>query len=458
MKKTAFHVIKDPIHGSIQFTTQEDHWIKPFLDSENFQRLRHIKQLGLADWIFPGALHNRFTHCLGCCYIISQICHKLDLSEQDRQLVMIAGLLHDIGHGPFSHSFEEIFETDSIKHESWTPFFLDEYRQESFIQSFNQKNHHHPLSPEAIDHIQQLVMHEPIGNNLLSDMVSSQLDADRLDYLLRDSHFCGVTYGTYDFRWLLHCLTPIQYQQSIRLGITYKGIGVTEQYLMARRLMMRNVYQNAKKHGAEFLLQQFLKQVATAIHNDQLPTELSSNTLVQFLKALMTYHQEIQQTSHKKTLEHTFMQSHFHLYKQLCDYDIFALIRLMANGSHDHLTATKIASRLQRRQLPKLMPVYETNLPVAKKKLEEFKQCHQGKIEPWQFGLIDLTHLSYQAATDPILVEDISGNTHLLQENSPMIDAISDKRENTYLVCIDQEAYDKFQGKQLFQMLQEIKG
>ncbi|OGT11884.1 MAG: hypothetical protein A2X77_03915 [Gammaproteobacteria bacterium GWE2_42_36] len=454
MKSTAFHVIKDPIHGSIQLTSQEDHWIKPFLDSENFQRLRHIKQLGLADWIFPGALHNRFVHCLGCCYIINQICHKLDLPEQDRQLVMIAGLLHDIGHGPFSHSFEEIFATNSIKHEAWTPFFLDEYRNDSFIQRFNQRNRRHTLSVEKIDLIERLIMHQPIGNKLLSDMVSSQLDADRLDYLLRDSHFCGVTYGTYDLQWLLHCLTPICHQDETRLGITYKGIGVTEQYLMARRLMMRNVYQNAKKHGAEFLLQQFLKQVAKTIHDDQLPGELSTNTLVQFLKALMTYQQNIKQTNNK-ALEQTFMQSHFHLYKQLGDYDIFALIRLMAHGSHQHFTAVKIASRLQRRQLPKIMPVCESNLRAAKDLLDEFNHQHQGKMESWQLGLIDLTHLSYQAAADPILVEDISGNTHLLQENSPMIDAISDKRENTYLVCIDQEAYDKFRGKQLFQALQQ---
>ena len=109
-----FHVIKDPVHGTMQFTSTEDMWIKPFVDSQHFQRLRHIKQLGLGDFIFPGAVHTRFNHCLGCCYVGSQIAHKIGLADEERQLVMIACLLHDIGHGPFSHAFEGIFHDKLI--------------------------------------------------------------------------------------------------------------------------------------------------------------------------------------------------------------------------------------------------------------------------------------------------------------------------------------------------------
>jgi len=111
MAQDSFHVIKDPVHDTMQFTSLEDNWIKPFIDSPNFQRLRHIKQLGMGDYIFPGAVHTRFNHCIGCCYIAGQIAHKIGLGEEDRQLVMIACLLHDIGHGPFSHAFEDIFQT-----------------------------------------------------------------------------------------------------------------------------------------------------------------------------------------------------------------------------------------------------------------------------------------------------------------------------------------------------------
>src|SRR5579864_8696655 len=93
MNEHSFHMIKDPVYGTMQFTTLENNWIKPFIDSPNVQRLRHIKQLGMGDFIFPGAVHTRFNHSLGCCYIASQIGNKIGLSEEEKQLVMIACLL-----------------------------------------------------------------------------------------------------------------------------------------------------------------------------------------------------------------------------------------------------------------------------------------------------------------------------------------------------------------------------
>ena len=105
-------------------------------------------------------------------------------------------------------------------------------------------------------HIADMIMHKPINKSVLADIVSSQLDADRLDYLLRDSHFCGVRYGEFDFRWMLHCMAIVESKEGERLGITHKGIGVVEHYLMARRLMTRNIYHSQKKlalrifHGA----------------------------------------------------------------------------------------------------------------------------------------------------------------------------------------------------------------
>src|SRR3990167_8321236 len=131
-----FHVIKDPVHDTMQFTATENTWVKPFIDSPPFQRLRHIKQLGLGDYIFPGAVHTRFSHSLGCSYVASQIAHKIGLADEERQLVMIACLLHDMGHGPFSHAFEDIFQKQ-IRHEVWTSYFLAEYRNEDFFTNYN---------------------------------------------------------------------------------------------------------------------------------------------------------------------------------------------------------------------------------------------------------------------------------------------------------------------------------
>ena len=246
MSTIPFHVIKDPVHGTMQFTSLEDAWVKPFIDSPLFQRLRHIKQLGLGDYIFPGAVHSRFNHSLGCCYVGSQIAHKIGLSDEERQLVMIACLLHDMGHGPFSHAFEGIFHDKLIRHERWTPYFLADFNTSEFFYTYNKANPAHPLSPEKFNEIANMIMHQPIKRRVLADIVSSQLDADRLDYLLRDSHFCGVKYGEFDFRWMLHCMTIVNGASGERLGITHKGIGAVEHYLMARRLMTRNIYHSQK--------------------------------------------------------------------------------------------------------------------------------------------------------------------------------------------------------------------
>src|SRR5476649_2227897 len=107
-----------------------------------------------------------------------------------------------------------------------------------------------------------MIMHRAPKRRVLADIVSSQMDADRLDYLLRDSHFCGVSYGQFDFRWLLHCMAIVNAKQGERLGITHKGIGVVEHYLMARRLMIRNIYFLQKKLALEYLLIQLLILIA----------------------------------------------------------------------------------------------------------------------------------------------------------------------------------------------------
>src|SRR5215467_929180 len=176
-----YHAIKDPVHGTMQFSSIENAWLKPFIDSAHFQRLRHIKQLGMGDFIFPGAVHTRFNHSLGCSYVAGQIAHKIGLSNEERQLVMLACLLHDIGHGPFSHTFEDLFLKKRIHHEAWTPFFLKEYRTDDFFNRYNALNKDYPLSEKKFLQIEEMIMHRATVKPLLADIVSSQLDADRLD-------------------------------------------------------------------------------------------------------------------------------------------------------------------------------------------------------------------------------------------------------------------------------------
>lgn len=453
-KQKDYHIISDPVHGSMRFTPSESDWISLFIDSENFQRLRHIKQSGLADWFFIGAVHTRFSHGIGCCYIISQICNQLKLDPEERQIVMLAGLLHDIGHGPFSHVFESVFHGRCIRHEMWTPMFLQEYAKPEFLKTFNQINKSWPLNPKKMQSIQDLIMHRYRDNRLLTDMVSSQLDADRLDYLLRDSHFCGVNYGEYDLQWLLHCLTIIEKDGQKRLGIIYKGVGVVEQYLMARRLMIRNIYQHNKKYASEFLLQQFLKQVSKNISEDSSFKALYPTPLIQFLKKTNLFNQEAKQTNNLQELMETFVKENYDLYKQLCDYDVFYLIRRIANWDYEHPVVT-IARRLQTRQIPKVIQINEANADKARDLITDFKEKHKN-IKAWQLALLVLPHQAYKVNEDAILMKDFSGNVQYLQDISLMISAISDKRESSYLISIDIELKEQLEKEGLLDILRSL--
>lgn len=436
MMSNLFHVIKDPVHGTMQFTSTEDKWVKPFIDSPHFQRMRHIKQLGLGDYIFPGAVHSRFNHSLGCAYVGSQIAQKIGLVDEERQLVMIACLLHDIGHGPFSHAFEGLFENKIIRHEDWTPYFLTDYRQAEFFKLYNAANPRMHLSEEKFTQIEDMIMHRPVAKRVLADIVSSQLDADRLDYLLRDSHFCGVRYGEFDFRWMLHCMSIIENAEGERLGITQKGIGVVEHYLMARRLMTRNIYHAQKKLALESLLVQLLVCLAENLDNPLFVNVLYT-PLGQFLAAAHQFNQHILLSSEASHEKNSFLEKHFCLYQSLCDYDVFALIKQLAAMSSPH-PAVEIAKRLHFRKMPKIVRLDDMDFQVVKNELAAFKKSHAHHFQDWQIMIVETPHQSYSDEEDPILVIDENNAIKPISYFSLTINAISDKLEHLTFLCIDE--------------------
>ncbi len=435
-----YHVIKDPVHGTMQFSTSENHWLKPFIDSPHFQRLRHIKQLGMGDFIFPGAVHTRFNHCLGCSYISGQIAHKIGLAEEERQLVMIACLLHDMGHGPFSHTFEDLFHQKLIRHEAWTPFFLAEYRTKAFFADYNQHNPRHHLTEEKFKLIEAMIMHKTPVKRLLSDIVSSQLDADRLDYLLRDSHFCGVAYGEFDLRWMLNSMVIVNSKQGERLGLTHKGIGVVEHYLMARRLMTRNIYLHQKKLALEFFLIKLLINLAESL-NDYAPyAQLKKTRLGIFLLNANQFNQQISSTTDLEQHKQNFLTQNYTNYKELCDYDVSVIVKLLAQMDTQH-TAAQIAKRLHYRQMPKIIRIDTIDVDRVRQLLQELKTSHPQDIQDWQLALIQTPHQSYTVEDDPILITNEHGIVRPLNEMSFMIDAIGDKLEHTTFLCIDKMTY-----------------
>lgn len=432
-----YHVIKDPVHGTMQFTSVEDQWVKPFIDSSNFQRLRHIKQLGLGDYIFPGAVHTRFNHSLGCCYIGCQIAQKIGLADEERQLVMIACLLHDIGHGPFSHAFEGLFHDKLIRHEDWTPYFLADYGSDEFFSEYNRSNPRYHLTKDKFAHIASMIMHTLEHKSVLGDIVSSQLDADRLDYLLRDSHFCGVRYGEFDFRWMLHCMAIVNSSEGERLGITHKGIGVVEHYLMARRLMLRNIYHSQKKLALELLLVQLFALLAESLTTFSPFGPLQHSRLGAFLVASNRFNQHIVTAKSKEHEKAIFLEENYHNYKELCDYDIFALIKHLAELEEVH-PAVEIASRLQNRIMPKILHLDDAHVQKIESVLADFKNRHRNVYADWQLLLVQTPHCSYSGEDDPVLVLNEMQEVHPLGKFSFTINAISDRLDYITFLSIDQ--------------------
>jgi HD superfamily phosphohydrolase len=212
--------IKDPVHGYVEVEAG----LLPVLDSPPVQRLRHVKQLGFSCLVYPGANHTRFEHSLGTMHLATLLARHLGLDQADVRLIAAAGLLHDIGHGPFSHT-SEAFLSEFAGHDHHR---VDHLLQEPALASALEDA---GLDPAAISALIR-------GEHPLSDLIHGDLDADRMDYLLRDAHYTGVPYGTVDTDRLI--------QSSILeeggLCIEESGVQAAESLLIARTLMRSAVY------------------------------------------------------------------------------------------------------------------------------------------------------------------------------------------------------------------------
>lgn len=433
-----FHVIKDPVHGVMQFSDKENNWIKPFINHPHFQRLRHIRQVGMVDLIFPGAVYTRFNHSLGCCYVGSQIANKIGLIDEEKQLVILACLLHDIGHGPFSHAFEGLFSGKCIRHEEWTPYFLNEFNNNDFLEKYNAENYNFPLSAEKFTAIEQMIMHCYTKNKLLSDIVSSQLDADRLDYLLRDSHFCGVKYGEFDLRWMLHCLTPVQTEDGLRLGVTKKGVGVVEHYLVARWLMIRNIYHHDKKHAVEHMLTKFLNALSKYIPSPEADFLKSyrNSSLGRLLININEFNNMIYGRKPNKKEKEKFLSDNFALYRKLSDIQVFALIAELADLEIKN-DVVLLAQRIQYRQMPKVVSLDISQIHDVQAKIESLKKKHKETISDWQLEIISAPRLCYSEDIDPIWVLGSQGQISKINESSLLVNSLANQYEHACLLFID---------------------
>jgi len=272
--------IRDPVHGDIFLPDK----FLSIVDTPEFQRLRRIHQLSVAYLIFPGAEHTRFAHSIGTYHVMQKIIDhfkplmdklNIKLDERDKNLALAAALLHDIGHGPFSHAFEKAIPNND-DHEEWTLRIItspDSNVNKVLIDNFDR---------EFPNDLAQFISREKaIKNNglrneggnqinlsfILSSLVSSQLDADRIDYLLRDSFYTGVVFGNIDIERLINAITVTVYKDNYYVCIMDKYLSDIENYLLARYQMLKEVYLHDVKCEMEFIIKKILERAYDIYNN-----------------------------------------------------------------------------------------------------------------------------------------------------------------------------------------------
>lgn len=253
-------IYRDSVHNIIRLTTEtaEGKLLVRLIDTAEFQRLRRIRQLGLAHFAYQSAEHSRFTHSLGALHLATRILAKLELNhsiaDEHKTAVRAAALLHDIGHGAFSHVIETIL---GFHHEQFTiEAVLSRDTEVGQVL--------HEFSAELPENIAAIIRGDfrPVA---LAQLVSSQLDVDRMDYLLRDSLMTGAKYGIYDLEWIIKSLEIDEAND--RLFVSARGIYAVEDYLQARYYMFRQVYFHRTLRSAEAVLRSLVRRALHLFQN-----------------------------------------------------------------------------------------------------------------------------------------------------------------------------------------------
>jgi HD superfamily phosphohydrolase len=235
--------IRDPIHGYIFMTPVE----KELIDSPPVQRLRRIKQLSGAFLTYPGAEHSRFSHSLGVMHLAGILgTHFAQLSyidEEDVQKIRIAGLLHDVGHGPFSHMYEEILgKYRNMTHEDVTQWLIKKSELKEILTT-------HGYSPQDLSKLAVGKLEKP-DKRFLNQIIASQFNADTMDYLIRDSHFAGVEYGKIDVHRLINSIDVLDNTLAMNIAALY----ALEAFVIARYEMFKAVYFHRTVRAAEIMI------------------------------------------------------------------------------------------------------------------------------------------------------------------------------------------------------------
>ncbi|MCO4474175.1 HD superfamily phosphohydrolase [Streptococcus infantarius subsp. infantarius] len=264
-------VFRDPVHNYI---TVNHPVIYDLINSKEFQRLRRVKQVSTTVFTFHGAEHSRFSHCLGVYEITRRVTEIFDAKfpeiwdSNENLLTMVAALLHDVGHGAYSHTFEKLFDTD---HEAITQEIITSPDTEvnAILRG---------VSPDFPENVASVINHT-YHNKQVVQLISSQIDCDRMDYLLRDSYYSGARYGQFDLTRILRVIRPT----ADGIVFEYNGMHAVEDYIVSRFQMYMQVYFHPASRAMEVLLQNLLKRAKYLYHIDSHFFEKTSPNLIPFL-------------------------------------------------------------------------------------------------------------------------------------------------------------------------------
>ena len=390
-------VLKDPVHSYIHIHYEV---VWNCLDSKEFQRLRRIRQLGGDFQVYPTAEHSRFSHSLGVYEIVRRIVTEVkslcvELTEYEKVCVMLAGLLHDVGHGPFSHAFEHV---TNHSHEEYTAkIILGNTELNAILRAVSEK-----LPQDIVSIIQHT--HE---NDILNQIVSGQLDADRMDYLLRDSYFTATSYGQFDLERILRTMRVRKTDDGRKvIVVKHTGIHSVEDYIMARYQMYWQVYYHPVARSYEAIFIQLFNRLKDIFKGDKDYFE-DMKVLIPFLEK-----SEVSVDEYFKLDENSLLYC--------C---------VLIQDKEDKIAAD-LARRLQNRKLFEYVDYNDENLAQIKNMLKE-----SGLDERYYLRIENIEASVYSPYKGrKILIEKLNGDIVALEKASTIVESITKgqtKKEGT---------------------------
>lgn len=374
-------IFNDPVYG---FITIPNRIVFDIIEHPKFQRLRRIKQLGLTHLIYPGALHTRFHHSMGAMFLMNEAIQVLrskniDISDQEAEGAMIAILMHDIGHGPYSHTLEHSIVSE-INHEELSMLFI-QCLNEEFEGKFD----------TAIE-----IFNNTYSKKVLHQLIHSQLDTDRLDYLKRDSFYTGVSEGIINADRIIKMLDVFDDD----LVVEAKGIYSIEKFIIARRLMYWQVYLHKTVIAAEYLLRKILTRAKYLSRKGK--DIFATPPFLHFLKNDFT---KIDFDNNPELLD---------LFSQLDDFDIFTSLKIWTKSDDNVLSS--LSQKLINRKLPK---IEISNSTFEESYIEKIKNKTKDK---YNLGNEELKYFVYTDTTSNYTFDPDSGSIKIKHKDGRILD------------------------------------